>query len=128
MLLHAEEEPLDPLLEAPEGSPAQKRVPTGPALQQLEEADGVEGSVVAAEVARALLVDLRVVDLVGGVVGVRDEGGQGTVRDGEGLAADVGQRALQDVVPELAYLPRHNGYLHFPHFCDYIDDFGLDVS
>lgn len=123
LFLHSKQEAFDTALEPPERS-STLHVIGSIALKEGEEAEGVEGSMVPAEVSCSLLVDADVMDIVIREVGVRNEFSEGLRRDGRGCPADVVEGFLQYVVPKVADLRGHDGYLDSTHF-DYIDDFGL---
>lgn len=93
-------------------------------MQQGEETESVEGCMITAQVSCSLLVDTSMMHLIIRKVGVRNKLNKGFWRDRRRCSTDVRQCFLEDVIPKVAHLFGHDGYLDSMHF-DYIDDFGL---
>lgn len=107
--LDCQQEAFNPPFEAPKAGPAEQRVLLLATLEEGEETDCVEGRVVPAEVSGSLLVGLGVMDVVVGVVCVRDERGEGQVRGWGWGPADVVEGGFQYFVPKFSDFGRDDG-------------------
>ena len=76
-----EEEVLDIPFEAPKGRTAEHVVVSLPSGDEVEEAEGVEGGMVPTEVGSVLFMALANMDIIVGVVLMRDELGEGLLWD-----------------------------------------------
>ncbi len=113
--LDLEEEVLHLAFETPKGGAAEDVVVRVLSPEEVEEAEGVVGGVVAAEVASVLLVALGQVQVVVGTVLVLDELAEWQFGDLGGCLADIGEGVLEYLIPKLPDFLGDNGNSDLGH-------------